>query len=41
MFERLFQGLLSFKPEDIVGKKVTVLVNLGSQELFVALKVKE
>jgi methionyl-tRNA synthetase len=29
----------SFKPEDIVGKKVTVLVNLA--ELFVALKVKE
>jgi methionyl-tRNA synthetase len=35
MFERLFQGLQrAFKPEDIVGKKVTVLVNLAPQELF-------
>jgi methionyl-tRNA synthetase len=33
MFAPLFQELQSFKPEDIVGKRVTVLVNLAPRNL--------
>jgi tRNA-binding EMAP/Myf-like protein len=33
MFAPSFQELPSFKPEDIVGKKVTVLVNLAPRNL--------